>query len=191
MYHDSSGSGGAWTPSFVSSVHHQGRPTAAQAGFQDFFISSRLTGYRGGDTNETNDGLHEVFDFEIVLTRKISHVPAHLVRNKIINVLDGMDPVKPDTLYHMARSLQILFHNSAYFMRHVNNNNVTTPPLLTGGFFFRPPDWKSTSPEPEIRGADWCDGLSSKEGNGLSFAVVRINFTGMERIQCSATGEIY
>lgn len=185
------------SPSIITKVRNDGRPTIIDAGFQDYFISPCVVEQMAGDTNNTNDGLHEIINFEVVITRKLSHVSISKLADKTITLDDILtDPYQEvSTIQSIARYIQIYLHNNSDVLSEINyilsTNTSPTGPYDTATYqpFFVAPKWRSTS-RVEFKGPEWILGLKAQENREALYGVIRVQFGGLERIQCTTTQDI-
>lgn len=153
----------------IISVQPFGQPPPALSGFKDYFIGIDCNDYSPGDTNETNEGLHEVLGFQVVVSRKITHSPKSEYQAFTYDQLKGV--------YSIARKVMLACNGSQDLLSFANQH-------LEGDKFFIAPHWRGTSTRPELKGADWLN-VAEDSFRGCVL-VVTVNFGGMERIQCAS-----
>ena len=92
----------------------------------------------------------------------------------------------------LAQWVKIRFHNSGDLIGDLNSAMAGFgPPQAPAVYqpYFVAPRWAGTSVI-ELKGPEWCLGLDAKQYKDAYFAVCRVRFSGLERIQCSVGKDI-
>ncbi len=167
-----------YTPTWVADrnvcITNDGQPEIHLAGFPDFFIGIAATKWGPGETNDDNPGLHEIIDFQVVVTKKISYLPNASFDKATYDATVG--------IYKIVRQV-VLGVNNSYAILTLANAAVS------GRDFITTPKWKGSDPQPELVGPEWL-GVTNPKDAGKHCLVVRSRFGGVERMQCSESETI-
>jgi hypothetical protein len=151
------------------SIEVDGQPPPLASGFKSFYVAIHLTRWQPGDYNEDNPGLHEIIDFDCTVSRKIAPIPRNHFREAIFENIRG--------LYVVCRQVMLAVHGSTTIMAAANT-------LLSGtDEFIRPPYWRGTDAQPQLRNGEWLHAETEKEFNNVCMTAA-VHFGGAERIQC-------
>ena len=153
------------------SIEIDGQPPPVATGFKNTYAAIHLTRWSPGEYNEDNPGLHELIDFDITVTKKIAPIPRSHFREGAYEAIRG--------LYTVCRQVMLNVHGSNTIMAAANT-------LLSGtDEFIRPPYWRGTDAEPQLRSGEWLHAETEKDFNNVCLTAA-VHFGGAERIQCAA-----
>lgn len=164
----------SWVEDRVVSLtfEEDGRPPLHLTSFQDFHVGVAGIGLSPGEYNETNPGLHEVVDFECVVSKKITYEPKAQ--------LNRVAYERTKSLYAIARLCTLTIHDNWTLVGEINTLLGISSSVWG---FITTPKWQGTDARPMVKGPDW---LGVEQGtNGYECLVVKVRFGRLERVQCA------